>query len=72
MCKIKTPKEKAPDAAPDPQVNASAISTPTLDMALSNQKRGKRSLSLRRKVSGTVSGGAGVSTDSRSGLGTPA
>jgi len=73
MCKVKAPpQEKAPEAAPAPQTNASTVETPTLDMGLSNQKRGKRSLSLRRGAAGGVSGGSGVSTDSKSGLGTPA
>lgn len=72
MCKIKSPKVKAPETAPAPQANASSVETPTLDMGLSNQRRGKRSLSLRRGATGSMSGGAGVSTDSKSGLGTPA
>jgi hypothetical protein len=71
MCKTPKP-EKTPAAAPDPQQNASSISTPTLDMRISNQKRGKRSLSLRRGGEGVVSGSAGVATDNKSGLGTPA
>lgn len=74
MCKVKTEKVETPETAPAPQVNAATVATPTLDMSLSNQQKGKKSLSLRRQTkvdpNADTSATTGLATTTASGLGT--